>query len=205
MKLKLGEKFLSLDYSQSLYHKFHCLRHRNEQSVANYTEQFYKLLSCINLTETDDQFVARYISGSKLNLQGELMMHPIHSLEKAYQMALKAEEKAKWAPFGKGDGGKTLKEKMVTQDKKNSTPNSERPNPHAGGGKKDFGKAGLSSNFKCFRCGEAGHRAYKCPTKKVEVNVVQKEQEEEEEEEPEGGTEKEYCEPNYDAESLVIR
>ncbi|KAG5562521.1 hypothetical protein RHGRI_005298 [Rhododendron griersonianum] len=101
MKLKLDEKFLPLDYSQSLYLKFHRLRHHNEQSVANYTEQFYKLLSRINLTETDDQLVARYTSGLKLNLQGELMMHPIHSLEEVYQMALKVEEKVKCAPFGK--------------------------------------------------------------------------------------------------------
>lgn len=80
MKLKLDEKFLPLDYSQSLYQKFHRLRHRNEQSVADYTEQFYKLLSRINLTETDDQLVARYTSGLKLNLQGELMMHQIDAV-----------------------------------------------------------------------------------------------------------------------------
>ncbi|XP_058222520.1 uncharacterized protein LOC131332354 [Rhododendron vialii] len=209
MKLKLDEKFLPLDYSHSLYQKFHRLRHHNEQSVADYTKQFYKLWSRINLMETDDQLVARYTSGLKLNLQGELMMHPIHSLEEAYQMALKAEEKVKWAPFGKGDTSKALKGKTVTQNKKNSAPNSEHPNPHAGGGKKDFGKAESSSSSKCFRCGEAGHRAYECPTKKAEVNFVQEGQEEEEEpiydEEPEGGIEREYCEPEYDAQSLVIQ
>ncbi|KAE9452329.1 hypothetical protein C3L33_15778, partial [Rhododendron williamsianum] len=148
------------------------LRHHNEQSVANYTEQFYKLLSRINLTETDDQLVARYTSGLKLNLQGELMMHPIHSLEEAYQMALKVEENVKCAPFGKGDSSKALKEKMVTHNKKNSAPNSECLNPHVGGGKKDFGKAGSSSSSKCFRCGEAGHRTYECPTKKAEHNAI---------------------------------
>ncbi|KAA8543271.1 hypothetical protein F0562_021235 [Nyssa sinensis] len=207
MKLKLDEKFLPLDYSQSLYQKFHWLRQCNDQSVADYTEHFYKLLSRINLTETDDQLVARYMAGLKFNLQSELMLHSIHSLEEAYQMALKAEEKAKWTPFRKADNSKALNEKMVAKSKKNSAPNSQHPNPHAGEGKKESGKAGSSSSFKCFRCGEAGHRSYECPTKKTEVNLVEEGQEEEEEapiydEEPEGGIEKEYCEPNYDAESL---
>ncbi|KAA8530794.1 hypothetical protein F0562_005582 [Nyssa sinensis] len=195
---------------KSSYQKFHRLRQRNDQSVADYTEHFYKLLSRINLIETDDQFVARYMTGLKFNLQSELMLHSIHSLEEAYQMALKAEEKAKWTPFRKADNSKASNEKMVAKSKKNSAPNSQHPNPHAGEGKNESGKAGSSSSFKCFRCGEAGHRSYECPTKKAEVNLVKEGQEEEEEEpvcneELEGGIKKEYCEPNYDAESLVIR
>ncbi|KAA8529569.1 hypothetical protein F0562_033632 [Nyssa sinensis] len=142
---------------KSLYQKFHRLRQRNDQSVADYTEHFYKLLSRINLTKTDDQLVARYMAGLKFNLQSELMLHSIHSLEEAYQMALKAEEKAKWTPFRKSDNSKASNEKMVTKSKKNSAPNSQHPNPHAGEGKKESGKAGSSSSFKCFRCGEAGH------------------------------------------------
>ncbi|KAA8515086.1 hypothetical protein F0562_018127 [Nyssa sinensis] len=210
MKLKLDEKFLPLDYSQSLYQKFHRLRQCNDQSVADYTEHFYKLLSRINLMETDDQLVARYMASLKFNLQSELMLHSIHSLEEAYRMALKAEETAKWTLFRKANNSKASNENMVAKSKKNSAPNSQHPYPHAGEEKKKTGKAGFSSSFKCFRCGEASHRSYECPTKKAEVNLVEEGQEEEEEEpvyddEPEGGIEKEYCEPNYDPESLVIR
>ncbi|KAA8529858.1 hypothetical protein F0562_034373 [Nyssa sinensis] len=94
------------------------LHQRNDQSVANYTEHFYKLLSCINLTETDDQLVAKYMAGLKFNLQSELMLHSIHSLEDAYQMALKAEEKAKWTSFRKANNSKALNEKIVAKSKK---------------------------------------------------------------------------------------
>ncbi|KAA8529576.1 hypothetical protein F0562_034324 [Nyssa sinensis] len=79
-----------------------------------------------------DQLVARYMAGLKFNLQSELMLHSIHSLEEAYQMALKAEEKAKWTPFRKSNNCKASNEKMVTKSKKNSAPNSQHPNPHAG-------------------------------------------------------------------------
>ncbi|GFY93123.1 hypothetical protein Acr_08g0015190 [Actinidia rufa] len=123
------------------------------------------------------------------------MLHSIYSLEEAYQMALKVEEKAKWIPFRKEDNCKASKEKMVIQSKNNSTPNSKHPNPYVGGGKKENRKAGSSSGFKCLRYDEAGHRSYECLTKKTEVNLVEEGQEEEEEEhvydeEPEGGIEK---------------
>ena len=58
-------------------------------------KHFYKLLSCVNLHESDNQLVARYVMGLKYSLKGELMIHSLHSLEEAYQMALKAEEKLK--------------------------------------------------------------------------------------------------------------
>ncbi|KAF7136237.1 hypothetical protein RHSIM_Rhsim08G0083300 [Rhododendron simsii] len=42
MKLKLDEKFLPLDYAQTLYQKLHQLNQQSDQSVADYTEQFYQ-------------------------------------------------------------------------------------------------------------------------------------------------------------------
>lgn len=70
----------------------------NDQYVADYTEQFYKLMSRVNLYEPDNQLVARYVSGLKYNLK-EFMMHSFNSLKEAYQMALKVEEKLKWSSY----------------------------------------------------------------------------------------------------------
>ena len=75
MKLKLDEKFLPLDYSQTLYQKFHQLHQQSDQSMFDYTECFYKLLSRVNLLESDDQLGARYVGGLKYSLKGELVMH----------------------------------------------------------------------------------------------------------------------------------
>ena len=203
MKLKLDEKFLPLDYSQTLYRKFHKLQQRADQSVADYTEQFYKLLSRVNLHESDDQLVARYVSGLKYNLNAELMMHSLHSLEEAYQMALKAEEKLKWSLYRKAESSRSAKEKP----KKGVPAPLDRLNPHDGGGSKERGK-GISNSSKCFRCGEVGHRSYECPMKKAELHLVEEEQEEREpiyDEEPEGDLNEEFCDADFDAESLVIR
>ncbi|GMP33539.1 hypothetical protein CsSME_00006817 [Camellia sinensis var. sinensis] len=116
------------------------------QYLGRNEEQFYQLLSRINLHETDDQLVARYVSGLKYNLKGELMMHSLSSLEESYQMALKTEEKHKWSSYQKPESSKIVK------DKNNKV-----------------GK-GASSSFKCFRCGKAGHRSYECPNKKRRKN-----------------------------------
>lgn len=75
--------------------------------MADYTENFYKLMSRITLNETDDQLVARYVSGLKFGLRGELILHSLDSLEGAYQMALKAEEKNRWGFYRKGGSSKT--------------------------------------------------------------------------------------------------
>uniref|UniRef100_A0A2N9HAC1 RNA-directed DNA polymerase n=1 Tax=Fagus sylvatica TaxID=28930 RepID=A0A2N9HAC1_FAGSY len=183
--------------------KFHKLQQRADQSVADYTEQFYKLLSRVNLHESDDQLVARYVSGLKYNLNAELMMHSLHSLEEAYQMALKAEEKLKWSLYRKAESSRSAKEKP----KKGVPAPLDRPNPHDGGGSKERGK-GISNSSKCFRCGEVGHRSYECPKKKAELHLVEEEQEEREpiyDEEPEGDLNEEFCDADFDAESLVIR
>ncbi|KAF7144212.1 hypothetical protein RHSIM_Rhsim05G0179000 [Rhododendron simsii] len=152
MKLKLDENFLPLDYAQTLYQKLHQLNQQSNQSVADYTEQFYQYLSRINLRESDDQLVA-----SSRNVK-----------DKAEKVAAPTFE----SPEAQGEGNK------------------------------DPSK-GISSSNKCFQCGEPGHRSYECPKKKAELNLMN-----EEEQEPtydEEVFEKVQCEPDFDAQSLLIQ
>ncbi|KAF7113577.1 hypothetical protein RHSIM_RhsimUnG0111900 [Rhododendron simsii] len=100
------------------------MNQQSDQSVADYTKQFYQFLSRCNLRENDEQLVARYVSGLKSELKGELIMLSLSSLEEAYQMTLEAEKKLKWDSYRKPDsskGEKDMVEKAVAQT-------SERPN-----------------------------------------------------------------------------
>ena len=92
MENKLREKFLCIDYSQTLFHRFQNLK-KNISSMQEYTNEFYKISMCIEHQEDDEQMAARYINGLKFTIQDELSMHHVNSMEEAYQLALKAEEK----------------------------------------------------------------------------------------------------------------
>lgn len=61
--------------------------------MQEHTNDFYKISMCIEHQEDDDQMVARYINGLKFTIQDELIMHHVNSMEEAYQLTLKAEEK----------------------------------------------------------------------------------------------------------------
>lgn len=204
MKLKLDEKFLPLDYSRALNQKFHQLHQQSDQSVIDYVEHFYKLLSCVNLHESDDQLVARYVNELKYSLKEELMMHSLHSLEEAYQMALKVEEKLKRSSYRKGESSKTAREKT----KKGDLGSFDHPNPQKGGGTKEHEK-GMPTFSKCFRCGEVAHRFYECPKKNAKLHLLEEEQMDEGKEpiyddELEGDLNEQYCDADCDVESLVI-
>jgi uncharacterized protein YjbK len=62
-------------------------------TVKEYTEEFYRLNIRASHRESDDEKVARYLNGLRYDIQVELSMVTIRTVEDAYYMALKAEEK----------------------------------------------------------------------------------------------------------------
>ena len=62
-------------------------------SVKEFTEEFYKLIIREVHRESDDEKVARYMNGLRYDIQDEMSMKTIRTVEDAYQIALKAEEK----------------------------------------------------------------------------------------------------------------
>ena len=81
-----------MDYSQTLFRRFQNLK-QNLSSVQDYTDEFYKLSMRIEHQENNEQMAARYVNGLKFSIQDELSMHHVNNMEKAYQLALKVEEK----------------------------------------------------------------------------------------------------------------
>jgi uncharacterized protein YjbK len=62
-------------------------------SVKECTEEFYKLNIREGHRESNDEKVSRYMNGLRYDIQDEMSMMIIRTVEDAYQMALKAEEK----------------------------------------------------------------------------------------------------------------
>ena len=62
-------------------------------TVKEYTEEFYRLNIITGQWERDEEKVAIYINGLRYEIQDELNMMSVRTMEDAYQFALKAEEK----------------------------------------------------------------------------------------------------------------
>jgi hypothetical protein len=92
MVAKMKVKFIPKDYQITLFRRMQNLRQKL-MSMKEYTEEFYKLNIRAGHRESDDEKVARYMNGLIYDIQDEMSMMIIRTIEDAYQMALKAEEK----------------------------------------------------------------------------------------------------------------
>jgi hypothetical protein len=103
MIVKMQEKFIPRDYQINLFRRMQNLRQKL-MIVKEYTEEFYRLNIRAGHRESDDEKVARYLNGMRYDIQDELSMETIRTVEDSYQMALKAEEKLsrKQGQWGRG-------------------------------------------------------------------------------------------------------
>ena len=92
MVAKLKEKFIPKDYQINLFRKLQNLRQKS-LLVKEYTEEFYRLNIKIGQKENDDEKISRYINGLRYEVQEEINMMSVGTIEDAYQVVLKAKEK----------------------------------------------------------------------------------------------------------------
>ncbi|ERN19285.1 hypothetical protein AMTR_s00069p00021470, partial [Amborella trichopoda] len=140
-----------------------------DQSVQDYTEEFYQLLSRAQVPASEKQLVARYVRALKPMLQDELALVHLWDMNEAYQTALKAEQKLKRFSFRleQGNPSKASKGKVVIGTPRN-TSLQYRQVPNKDNANTSMATTRNPSNT-CFRCGEMGHRAFECPKKKLHL------------------------------------
>ncbi|CAM8999531.1 unnamed protein product [Rhodiola kirilowii] len=93
MKHLLCARFLPLDYQQTLYQRYHNCR-QESKLVQKYNEEFHRLSSRVQLHETEDQLVARYLNRLRPPIQ-DCILHTIWTLDEAVRIALKVEAQLK--------------------------------------------------------------------------------------------------------------
>ncbi|KAJ0978464.1 hypothetical protein J5N97_013938 [Dioscorea zingiberensis] len=91
MKKKMKGHFLPFGYTQTLFQRLHTLR-QGARSVDEYTDDFYQLIARNDLSETEEQLVARYLGGLRQPLQDVLSLHSLWTVSEAYQHALTVEK-----------------------------------------------------------------------------------------------------------------
>jgi hypothetical protein len=97
-------------------------------TVKEYTKEFYRLNIRAGHRESNDEKVVRYMNGLRYKIQDEMIMMTIQTVEDAYEMALKAEEKLSRKQGQRGRGRSQARGKSVVQDR-NQKPKEEWKKP----------------------------------------------------------------------------
>eukprot|EP01018_Ginkgo_biloba_P000548 Gb_17472 [translate_table: standard] len=137
-----------------------------------------------NLQEDSEQSVARYVNGLRFQLQDELALIKIHTVDEAYQYALNAEEKlnrSKGKSLSKKGDSTSFKGKgSSSKSAMNEEPEEGqgvKPNSRVRGGFRGRGRGqtfGCRKPLQYFICGEA-HKAIDCPQNPKRAMVAQEE------------------------------
>ena len=76
---------------RTLYQQLHNLR-QGTQSIDEYTREFYQLVTRVDLADSEDQLVSRYIGGMRQQFQDTLNLFDPISVSKTHQRALHLEK-----------------------------------------------------------------------------------------------------------------
>ena len=89
---KIKAKFVPKDYQLNLFRRFQNMRQK-VLWVKEYTEEFYKLNIRAGHRENDEEKVSRYINGLRYEIQYEISLVTMRTMEDSYQVDLEEEEK----------------------------------------------------------------------------------------------------------------
>nr|KAJ0213789.1 hypothetical protein LSAT_V11C400214880 [Lactuca sativa] len=131
---------------------------KGAKSVDDYTTEFYQLIARNDIHETEEQLVARYIGGLRVQIKDSVNMFEPVSISEAHQQALAFEKQSRrvggsssTANIGGSPGTAGMVPRVVPNQQR-PTSNSVGPNP----------RTTVSSILKCFSCGKTGHRQSEC-------------------------------------------
>ena len=94
MVTKSKPKFIHAKYELELFKRLQNIKQK-DMSMKDYTKEFYKLTIQSRHRELSKEKVAQYVNVLRFNIQDEIGVLKIESIEDAYQYALKAEDKLK--------------------------------------------------------------------------------------------------------------
>ena len=125
-------------------------------------EEFYKLLARVDLSESDEQLVSRYIGGLRTQIQDTLNLFDPNTVLEAYQRALLIEKTSVQGSLGifrcgcigsyNCSGGLfTNRGSTLSNGLNKATTTIGQPS-----------RTGTTIGLKCFQCDEPGHRMADC-------------------------------------------
>jgi hypothetical protein len=201
MVAKMKAKFMPKDDQINFFKKLQNLRQK-DMTVKEYKEDFYKLNIRVGQREWDEEKFSKYMNGLRYEIQDEINMTSVRTMEDAYHFALKAEEKLdrKQSHRGRGKIPTPNKGKGVFHDKahnskdKDGTPHSHSKRGGSSrwilGGGRNYSRGRGRGGIRCYTCGKTLHMSWECLNKKKggEAHISKAHRDNVEEEGAEDGT-----------------
>jgi hypothetical protein len=158
---KMRPTFFPHNYLPIMYQRLqNCSQ--GAKSVEEYMDEFHQLLARVDLSESVEQLVSRYIGGLRPQIQDMVNLFDPMTISAATQRALLVEKNLAWGSLGIfGRGGTGGYNRSGGSFPNRGTTPSNGPNK----GTTTVGQSsrtGAPIGPKCFRCGEPGHRMVDC-------------------------------------------
>lgn len=122
LKKHMRKTFIPYNFERLLFQKFHNLR-QGSRSVDDYSTEFYQMITRVDIHDSEDQLVSRYIVGLRPQLQTMLHQFDPCSVSEARQRALLVEQQNRLST-NQWTGNTRTRTTSTTDDTK-SPPNQE--------------------------------------------------------------------------------
>ena len=94
LKKHMQKTFIPYNFERLLFQKFHNIR-QGTRSVEDYANEFYQILTRVDIQDSEDQLVASFVAGLRPQLQNMLHQFDPGSVAEARQRALLVEQQAR--------------------------------------------------------------------------------------------------------------
>ncbi|XP_056857728.1 uncharacterized protein LOC130507034 [Raphanus sativus] len=161
LKREMQKNFLPYNYDQLMFQKFQNLR-QGSRTVDEYATEFFKMINRVELKDTEQQLVMRFVGGLRQQIQFTINLFRPDSISEAHQQALTIEAQTRNGFSAWGTSRQTRAPPATTP----STPvGTSSTNTETAIVPADTQKQTRPPGFRCYSCGETGHRISACPNK----------------------------------------
>lgn len=164
LRKHMRKAFLPYNYSRTIYTRLQNLR-QGSKSVDDYATEFFSLLARNTLCETEEQTVSRFIGRLRQQLQNTLLQFNPTTVSEAHQRAILIEQNSHAvSPNWSSTNSRSRSLPFDTTKQSDTLPDPGAP-PRTSEAN-DIATAPRiqrAPTFKCFGCGEQGHRQSACP------------------------------------------